>query len=72
MTKHRTLAGFLGLLAAIFCLTSLVAAQIQSTSPAARTFSQVAISPDGNQIAWVEPIVDAACEVKARRFTFKI
>jgi dipeptidyl aminopeptidase/acylaminoacyl peptidase len=43
------------ILAVMACCAA--AAQVQSVSPSARTFTQVAISPDGGQVAWVEPSV---------------
>ncbi len=49
--KNRTIAIIIGLLV-ICCVAG---AQIPSISPLARTFTQVAISPDGSQVAWVEP-----------------
>ena len=45
-----------GVMATACGLTGRAWAQIQSAPPATRTFTQVAISPDGSQIAWVEPI----------------
>jgi dipeptidyl aminopeptidase/acylaminoacyl peptidase len=44
------------------CLAAVVGAQAQSTSPAARNFDQVAISPDGNRVAWVQSSVNASGE----------
>src|ERR1700690_2593834 len=57
MTKLRTTSATVtfGMLVMACCLTALVPLQAQSTSPSARTFTQVAISPDGSQVAWVEP-----------------
>jgi dipeptidyl aminopeptidase/acylaminoacyl peptidase len=49
--KNKTTTIIVGLL--VICCTG--AAQMPSIAPSARTFTQVAISPDGNQIAWVEP-----------------
>jgi len=37
------------------CLAALTVVQAQGTSPPARTFTQVAMSPNGVQVAWVEP-----------------
>src|SRR5580692_5172070 len=44
------------------CLTTIVAAQAQSGNPSAQTFDQVAISPDGNRVAWVQPALTASGE----------
>ena len=44
------------------CLTTIVAAQAQSGNPSAQTFDQVAISPDGNRVAWVQPALNASGE----------
>ena len=38
-------------------------AQGQSASPATRNFDQVAISPDGNRVAWVQSSVNASGEL---------
>src|SRR5580704_10289832 len=35
-------------------LVAVVGVQAQSTSPATKDFDQVAISPDGNRVAWVQ------------------
>ncbi len=37
------------------CLAAQSGAWAQSTTPSTRTFTQVAISPDGSRVAWVEP-----------------
>jgi dipeptidyl aminopeptidase/acylaminoacyl peptidase len=44
------------------CLAAVAGAQAQSTSPAARSFDQVAISPDGNRVAWVQSSANASGE----------
>jgi Tol biopolymer transport system component len=41
----------------------VVVAQAQSAGPAARNFDQVAISPDGNRVAWVQASANAAGEL---------
>jgi Tol biopolymer transport system component len=41
----------------------VIVAQAQSATPAARTFDQVAISPDGNRVAWVQASANAAGEL---------
>src|SRR4029077_12300793 len=43
------------------CL-AVAAVPAQSISPAARTFDQVAISPDGNRVAWVQSSANASGE----------
>jgi dipeptidyl aminopeptidase/acylaminoacyl peptidase len=55
MTKHEILTGMFALLISSG-MASPAAAQTQSSAPPARTITQAAISPDGNQVAWVEPI----------------
>ncbi|MGA9042603.1 MAG: S9 family peptidase [Terriglobales bacterium] len=57
MTRHIAAFpnGIFGMLVMACCLTALAPLQAQGPSPAARTFAQVAISPDGSRIAWVEP-----------------
>jgi dipeptidyl aminopeptidase/acylaminoacyl peptidase len=55
MTKPKILTGIIALLMAS-CMPWPAAAQTQSAMPSARTFTQAAISPDGNQVAWVEPV----------------
>jgi dipeptidyl aminopeptidase/acylaminoacyl peptidase len=49
--KDKIIATIIGLV--VICCAA--AAQVPSISPSARTFTQVAISPDGSQVAWVEP-----------------
>jgi dipeptidyl aminopeptidase/acylaminoacyl peptidase len=59
--KPRTLTmGISGMLW-LACLAVQPAAQSQN-SAAARTFTQVAISPDGSQVAWVEPMAALGIE----------
>src|ERR1700693_3969454 len=41
----------------------VVVAQAQSAGPAARNFDQVAISPDGNRVAWVQASANASGEL---------
>jgi dipeptidyl aminopeptidase/acylaminoacyl peptidase len=43
-------------------LPALAVAQAQNTAPNARSFNQVAISSDGNRVAWVEALVDLSGE----------
>ena len=40
------------------CLVTPVSGQAQSAASIARNFYQVAISPDGKRVAWVESLVD--------------
>ena len=48
----------------IALLVSIVlVAQAQSASPAARNFDQVAISPDGSRVAWVQSSANASGEL---------
>ncbi len=44
------------------CLASVADGQAQSTSRSVRSFDQVAISPDGNRVAWVQSAVNASGE----------
>jgi dipeptidyl aminopeptidase/acylaminoacyl peptidase len=44
------------------CLAALVGARAQSSNQSARSFDQVAISPDGNHVAWVQSAVNASGE----------
>jgi dipeptidyl aminopeptidase/acylaminoacyl peptidase len=44
------------------CLASVVAAQAQRTNTSARDLDLVAISPDGNRVAWVQSAVNASGE----------
>jgi dipeptidyl aminopeptidase/acylaminoacyl peptidase len=59
MSKYKAISatGIFAVFAIAGCVTMAAPARAQSTSPRAQTFSQVAISPDGNQIAWVEPVL---------------
>ena len=45
---------------AVCCLAATICAQAQSGTPALRKFQQVAISPDGNRVAWVEDSLNAS------------
>jgi hypothetical protein len=40
-------------------IAAVISAQAQSTARTAKDFKRVAISPDGNQVAWVETSLDA-------------
>ena len=65
MPNRRSLAFFLLFLAAF--ATTLAGARTRSASgqnsaPAAQTFDQVAISPDGSHVAWVQPLIDDSGE----------
>jgi dipeptidyl aminopeptidase/acylaminoacyl peptidase len=44
------------------CFAAVVGAEARSTAPAALNFDQVAISPDGSRVAWVESSVNASGE----------
>jgi dipeptidyl aminopeptidase/acylaminoacyl peptidase len=44
------------------CLATVTGLQAQSANRAARTFDQVAISPDSNRVAWVQSSVNASGE----------
>jgi len=44
----------LAFLTALTGCLAVVAAQAQNATPVARNFDQVAISPDGNRVAWVQ------------------
>jgi dipeptidyl aminopeptidase/acylaminoacyl peptidase len=43
-------------------LAAVIGAQAQSTIPSARNFDQVAISPDGNRVAWVQSSANTSGE----------
>jgi len=44
------------------CFAAVVGVQAQNARPSARNFDQVAISPDGNWVAWVQSSVNASGE----------
>jgi dipeptidyl aminopeptidase/acylaminoacyl peptidase len=44
------------------CFAAAAGVQAQSTSQSVRSFDQVAISPDGNRVAWVQSAVNASGE----------
>ena len=46
-----------------FALASVAAAQTQTNARSVRTFDQVAISPDGSRVAWVQAAANASGEL---------
>lgn len=44
------------------CLAATAGVEAQTTNRSVRSFDQVAISPDGNRVAWVQPAVNASEE----------
>jgi dipeptidyl aminopeptidase/acylaminoacyl peptidase len=46
----------------VACLTAVVSLHAQSASSTARSFDQVAISPDGSRVAWVQSAVNESGE----------
>src|SRR5690242_1444742 len=63
-TKRWNLPGTqLRLALLLGCLAATVAAEAQSANRSVRSFDQVAISPDGNRVAWVQSAVNASGEL---------
>src|ERR1700722_8734293 len=60
--RWRLWARLLRLALLLGWLVVVVDAAAQSTGPAARNFDQVAISPDGSRVAWVQSSVDGSGE----------